>query len=371
MDNIIVDNLRMINSTNTQLRRLDVISSFVRLIGKRQVPLELLKKQIITWSVNAEKNIYSYSERNGLLTSNGKPTTAFKKYISLIKEIGVLKQLGSVVSLTTTGLILFSFLKNKDEYPSELSEEEKYYFLHILFSKDGDYLLLIIDLISSQNNNNKQNQLQEQFEKVLLERLESKILYSNKYAKMSLSEKRRIVTTEWQNAKSYSEHIIAPRLEWMIDLNIVTKLNGSYILTKRGEKFKMHLLTINGVNQISEINQFWIFNNSFNAYKSLDILSKNKISFNSLIKEKQIELIGEGILNVLNLFQSGNSLRVRLAPSLIFLSIYSLCYNNIVVEFQEIISLLKESFIFKGKIFQMKNAARITEGYITAKINIK
>ena len=122
IEGFIADDLRIINSTNTQLRRLEIISGFIKKIGRRQIPSELLKVLMIEWSLKVEKLFPEYVEKNGRLTINQKPTTAFQKYVSLMKEMGLIKQLGSVISLTTNGIVLFTLINENDEFSIKLSK---------------------------------------------------------------------------------------------------------------------------------------------------------------------------------------------------------------------------------------------------------
>lgn len=362
------DELRVINSTNTQLRRLEVISAFVRIIGKRQIPIELLKKQTLIWSFNVENEYPEYVKYNGKLTEKGKPTTAFNKYVSLIKEIGLIQQLGSVITLTTSGRILFHFIKDKNELSFELSTEERLFYLYILFNKDADYILLIIDMIVNNPEYTKQHQMQEDFKQALLLRLHAKSSFASRKTQMSVHEKIRVVSKEWKNAESYSEHIIAPRVEWLIDLGILKKNNGRVQLTDDGILFNMNCPKLQSTSSYSDINEQWLNNCAFSSFNLLFSDLGNTEDLNQLDRQEQVDLIGECLANVLNLFRSGSALRVRLHPSLVYTSIHSFCSKKVFVEFDQIITILKENFVHEGKLYQLKNAARITEGYIMVKI---
>jgi hypothetical protein len=368
--NIKVDGLRMISSTNTQVRRLEVISAITREIGRRMAPMELLKSKMIEWSFFLEANSSLYYSKNGKLTHDTEVTTAFPKYISLMKEMGIIHKLGSVISLTTNGHILNDLIKQSNQLSDVITKEEKLFYLYILFSKDADYLLLVLDMIKNEPLLSNQTQLQKKFEKSLLQRLKSKALFSERSTLMNIEEKRRVVSVEWLNSASYAEHIIAPRLEWLIDLNVLKKEDNRYLFTDEGEKFLESFLSLKENESVSDINNEWITEKAFSSFRYLFSDSMLLRDFKDLTNFEQNKIIGECLLISSNLFRSGSALRIGLQPSLIFSSIHSFYKENVVLEFKQLVEKVKQVFVYKGKQYQMKGAARITEGYITIKIEI-
>jgi hypothetical protein len=363
-----VDGLRTINSTYTQVRRLEIVSAITRKIAKNQIPLELLKSDMILWSHRLEKVSSIYAKKNGRLTIDGKVTTAFKRYINLMKEMGLIQQIGGVVFLTTLGLILLAFTKENNVQFGEVSYCERVFYLNLLFTVDCDYLLLVLDMLKEDPVQTSQSKLQEKFKKTLLLRLECKSKFANKEASSLIRDRILKVTNEWKKAESYSEHIIAPRLEWLIELNILIDTDNQYSFTREGMRFMNYFPNLVGNGHISDVNRLWNLEQAFNAFRTLAPNNKILRNWSDLNNHEQVKLIGQCLELSSKNFKSGSALRIGLQPSLIFSAIHSFCSNNIVVEFFEIVEKLKESIVFNRRLYQIKLAARQTESYIIIKL---
>ena len=177
-----------------------------------------------------------------------------------------------------------------------------------------------------------------------------------------------IVSNEWRNAESYSEHIIAPRLEWLIDLNILIKNEKHFILTPNGTDFVSKFPNINEIENIIDVNKNFLNQNRFNILTNLFLDANTYDVWESLNDSKQNEILGDCLLLFSKILKSGSALRIALEPSLLFSSIYLLCEKNVLVEFNEIIKKLQESFYYKNKRFKIKTSARMNEGYINIKL---
>jgi len=371
IEEFIVDDLRIINSTNTQLRRLEIISGFIRKIGRRQIPSELLKVLMIEWSIKLEKLFPEYAKKNGRLTINQKPTSAFQKYVFLIKEMGLIKQLGSVISLTTNGILLFTLINDNDELSIKLSKQEKLFYINLLITKDFDYTILVLNLLIKNSNLSNQTDLQKEFKSELIKRLNLKIDSANKQAQSKIHEKLMIVSNEWKNAESYSEHIIAPRLEWLLDLNIVDKKKNAFLITKSGFDFFNSFKKINKdeFQKITDTNKVFLYERKFSVFKKIIPNNDDYSMWSDIEIIKKEELLGESLNMFSKTLKSGSALRVVLEPSLLFTCIYIFVNYKIVIEFNEIIQKLKQSFLYGNKIYSVKTSARINEGYINIKLN--
>lgn len=364
-----IDDLREINSSHTTVRRLDVISQFVKKIGLRKVPKEILKKELIKWSSELEEVDQEYSKKRGKLVEKGKPTTAFEKYIKIMSDIGLITSLGHTLSLTRIGNVLYQFIDCKNDYDYKLIYSERLFYLYILLSKDADYFLLAVDIIASVGGKINQSESQKKFVNDIEIRLKEKRNFSSSQAKLKISEKLRVIKYDWQRAEVYAEHILAPRFEWLVDLGVVDthreKSNTYYKISRKGIHF---LSTIPNLNKtlIHDINQKWL-NNSF-FMSSLCLYEKNKvIEWKDCSVETQEEYLGEVLLKSYKLFSGGKALRIALAPFLIYSSIYLVSEKKIKIELIEILQKLENSFTFKNRIYKLFYAARINEGYISIK----
>ncbi|WP_111309603.1 hypothetical protein [Confluentibacter sediminis] len=371
MESIIIDDLREINSSHTTVRRLDVISQFVKKIGTRKVPKEILKKELIRWNIDLEKINEDYANKKGKLAEGNRPTSAFDKYVKIIEEMGLATSLGHTMSLTRIGNVLFQFIDFKAEFDYTLIYPERLFYLYLLLSKDADYFLLAADIIASADNKINQSDSQKKFVNDIEIRLNEKRNFSTSQAKLKISEKLRVVKYDWQRAEVYSEHILAPRYEWLVDLGVLDtykeKSSTYYKISQRGSMF---LTCIPIVNEtiIHDINQKWLNNLFFQS--TLSLYQNDKVTeWSDCTLEIQEKYLGEVLLKSYKLFSGGKALRIALNPFLIYSAIYLLSEENLKVELTDLMNRLENSFTFENRTYKLFNAARINEGYIS--INFK
>lgn len=358
-----VDDLRLVEGTNTQVRQLRIVSVLIATIGKSHLPIDILRSRMLKWSLSLEKVNPGYSGANGKLTESGKPTTAFPKYVELSESLGLISKVGQTLILTRFGILLKHFVDKSEIKDFRLSLYERAFYLYLLISKDADYILTIIHLIKTCENFIHQNEAQKQFEENFINRLKLKISYATSQAKSTIAEKKRIVQYEWRNTKKYSEHIIGPRLEWLNSLGLISMEKfGSktiYIFTDVGISFFNEFPKDSKLG-IIDINRTWLDKNFLHSIRFL--VSKNTIS-----NDKEI-LLQRYLLKAADLFGASNAFRIPIEVTFLFTSLSILIIHHKIIEFNEIKEALNSGIEVDGKLFGFKSAARTTEGYITIKL---
>lgn len=360
----LLDTLRELRKTNTQVRQLHILSLIVKKIGKRRVPLEIIKKKVFDWSNRIQYENKDYIKLNGRLTNNNVPTSAFSKYILFAEELGLITTLGGGVANTRLGLLLNVFLLEKNELDYNLIESEKLFFLFILLSKDSNYIILAASIVFEENTIN-QNDIQNKFKEALILRYKSLQNISKGKTISDISERLRIVSHEWKNAKSYSEHIIIPRLEWLKDLGVIKIQKDSskttYTLTDKGVDFMYRLLNY---NNLLYINQNWLLDNSFKAFSMLHGTNQY-VLWNELSPDLKTTLVGPILHDSYQKFSEGKALRIATFPTLLYTTINLIINKNVVVEFKELLEMLSNNLKYYKYTYHLKSAARENEGYIS------
>ncbi|MEO9257155.1 MAG: hypothetical protein ABI207_02165 [Crocinitomicaceae bacterium] len=121
-----------------------------------------------------------------------------------------------------------------------MDELDKLFFLEILLKEDYLYLSIILESIYIKKVIDAKS-LIENFQDLLIEKLNSKLVFEEFFkGNKGLSEikiiKKRVET--WKKPKVYLEHVIMPRLNWMVDLELITlRENNSISITPFGESF--------------------------------------------------------------------------------------------------------------------------------------
>jgi len=361
MDSFQVDDLRIIESTNTQVRRINVITAFILLIGKRQVPGEILKKELEDWSKKEAEENEKYKNATGKLTKNNDSTTAFPKYIQLLSSIRLVRITGNTLSLTKQGKFVYNVLKDARN-KKHLHLFEKIIYLDLFLRYDADIIICIYNILYGSKNPMNQKTVQKQFKSFLVDRLSSKLKYSTTHIKPKVAERRRIIQIQWEKPESYAEHFVAPRLEWMSDLGIVRKLNSgsntTYQMTVQGTKF---FNSFNVNNGFIDFTNEWYLNNFFH---------KSSILFEIDLKKSSIDRsqLGKLLMLSLNFVESSGSFKLPIRETLFYVSLSMLILHKTIIEISALIAMLEEDIIHDNQVFRIKPAARINEGYITVKL---
>jgi len=370
MKSIVVDNLRFIHSTHTLVRCLGILSKYVKTIGSNQTPKEILKQQLIHWSAELEGKSEEYKNHNGKLTNKKKPTTAFNKYVDLLEGLGLVTSFGHVLSNTRLGSLLSLFTKGKDDFDFPLNFQEKLFFLYLLIQKDADVIVVILQTLNKAVGPVNQAYMQMGFETSIEDRLQLKEKFATIQAKQMIREKLRVIQYEWTKPEVYSEHIIAPRLEWLADLGLVEMRkqagNTLYNISGKGEIFYKSLDDLQGY-EMKDINEDWLIHKAFACF-AVTLLDRSTISYwgNISLPERK-SIMKNYLLQTYKLFSTGGAMRMALYPSMLYISMKLLAEKGIVIEFKEIADELKETLTIDDKSFIIRPSPRLTEAYISVK----
>lgn len=370
MKNFVVDNIRFIKSTHTLVRCLGILSKYVKTIGSNQFPKEILKQQLIHWSAELEDKSEKYKNHNGKLTDRKKPTTAFNKYVDLLEGLGLVISFGHVLTNTRLGSLLSLFTKGKDDYDFPLNFQEKLFFLYLLMQKDADVIAVVLQTLNKAGGSVNQTYMQMHFETSIKDRLQKKEEFATIQAKQMIGEKLRVIQYEWTKPEVYSEHILAPRLEWLADLGIVEmrKQAGStlYNISGKGGIFYKSLDDLPGY-EMKDINEDWLIQKAFACF-AVTLLDETTISYwSSVSLSERKRIMKNYLMQTYRLFSTGGAMRMALYPSMLYIAMKLLTEKGIVIEFKDIADELKETLTIDDKSFIIRPSARLTEGYISVK----
>lgn len=365
-----VDGLRFISRLNTQVRTLVTVSQIVKILGTKSFPRQFLRESLQKWSAKEENISIEYKNHRGKVTKNGKPTSAFNHYLDFSVSLEVITiQNHSIIMNSRLGRLLNTFASEDKEIESQLNKTEKFFYLINLFHYDADVLLLTLKLLESYNIPVPQERLLNIFEEQLKQRLLLKQKYAYGKLQTTIHNKYHDIEYSWKNAKSYSKHIIPPRLEWLKDLGILTQTQKKswFQLTELGKCFYRSLPMLNDSKE-RDVNENWFKKNAMTSFASLILSERPLIFWRELDSEQQHKLLSPMLKNVFHLFDLEAIRRVSLYPSLLFISISLASKNNVIAELQELENRLKQGVTLEKKVFSARPTARLNEGYITLNI---
>ncbi|TXD53927.1 hypothetical protein [Polaribacter sp. IC063] len=336
--------------TNTKTRRLGYLNLIITLFeNSTYFPVSYLEKKIETISSSYNEDLLDYGISNkgddkGLikLTRNG---SSSKPYVRLLEELNLLTQINNSYILTKQSKIYFHLNKDqkkKNELKNifKLNELDKLFLLRQILISDTLYIWAIIDIMFI---------IQEPIDTMSIKKLFVNYIKNdlniiqhntnnNLVKKKNLELKKRI--SSWEKPIVYLEHIIEPRINWLLDLDIVILNNDAkskrYVLTKAGMNLFYKLSSVFGRNSSKELvlasyfeqNYFDSFNFIFELNKTSEILDKLKI-------EKYL-------LEAFKIFKTNAPNRIAASQGIDYVCFKSFLEDGVIIEFEELKKYLQE-----------------------------
>lgn len=370
-ESIISDDFRFINSLNTTARRLSVCTQIVKIISRQQLPKEIVKNSLISWSNNKEITDSIYNNSKGKITEKGKPTSSFDHYLNLCTELKLVSRFNQIYSSSKISSVLeyisteeISFIHSK----SDLTDLEGLFYFLIILKEDADGVLLIFNILNSLDGIASQKELLAKFKENFNIRLIAKQSTTNVKLNNDINEKMRALNYSWQKAEIYAEHLIIPRCEWLSDIGLLKiHKSGSKTLYEFNESSKklMALLPIIEGTNVYDINENWYYSKSAECFIESTLAVDDYKLFNDLIFSEKEKLIIEKIEEAKHVVQTSSTNRVPVFDTLLYIILKSLKSNNIITNFDELIILLRQGISFENKEYHIKEQARKNEGYIS------
>ncbi len=367
MEHSNIDGFRFIDHLQTTARQLRVFSAIVLQLNKRQLPRNLLEQLLINWSIIEEKRNEEYNISKGKITNNGIKTTSITYYLSISSSLGLIYRLNNMYVNSKVSKILYFFLKKQvDKKRIGLSLSEKIFYLYQLLMVDADGIILALEQLKEGKKNQKF--LQKNFKDSLSQRLLLKQKSAPLGIEAQISNKYKTINFIWRNSEKYAEHIIAPRYEWLSDLELVKIERDAkstfYNLSEKGNIFFESIPKLGTEENVRDINIDWINRSFFSTADNIFGDHPNTYFSKLDDKVKKIEL-GNSLELASMEIDSSASFKLPLYETYLFVCIEMLVKSKIVINFSEITDELESSFLYKAKHYKSNIASRTNESYIT------
>lgn len=318
---------------------------------------------MVDWSIKMSQSNDFYNNRKGKLTEAEKATTAFSHYLNLCESLNLVTSLNSIYACTRLTEILLSLESEKDG--KTLSIHQKIFFLYQLLTLDADGILLVLQMLKSSPNGLSQKELQKEFKASFNLRLTIKQDKSKDRVRSLISEQYRLLNYSWQNPEKYSEHLLVPRCEWLVELNLikVVKARGTnnYSLNEIGSLFFDSVPR----EEVSDINESWLRNHLFKSFDR--IYSGQRELFQNLSTKAKNDRLGSSLVKFKNVVKLSNTFRYPLTDSLLFISMHNFS-DNVIIEFEDILAELRLGFIYNGSQYSLNETGRANESYISIQL---
>lgn len=350
-------------STNTKVRRLGyfkILSLFFE--EKKTIPAFAINNKFEDYCLDYQKALETNTFNKGVVIKTKSGISA-KPYIDTARDLNLLNKINNVFN---TGKFFKVYQSLKGEYSKslnvfELSTFDKLYFLECILKNDYFYFSNLLELFFLENETTYSS-LISKYQGQLTERLED---YKKGNYKIKKLEKdfevilKRI--NSWEKPTIYLEHLLMPRINWMLDLGIINGSSNKFTISEVGLKLFKHLSIWNDINT-SKIISSDGFIDRFMIHLYDDCFNNEEQSnpIETIILEKIYEYIDESF----ELFKTLAPNRVTASQAVNYTKYKLYLADNIKVGYQYIINKLdaedQERFIFK---FQQQ----YNDGYIQKK----
>lgn len=251
-------------STNTKVRRLGyfkILSLFLN--ENKQIPTSNINKRFETFCLKFKDVLDNSAFNKGLIkeTKNG---ISAKPYLEMAIDIELLNKINNIL-YAGKSLKVYQALKNDYSTSSnifELTTFDRMYFLECILRYDYFYFSNLLELIYIEGKI-RYSKIVSEFQSKLIKSLEEYKKQNQHsfqgYKSPTYNTDRKVVSKldtilnrikKWEKAEVYLEHLIMPRLNWMLDFGIISFDNSKneYKIEKTGENLFRHLCIWNDIN---------------------------------------------------------------------------------------------------------------------------
>ncbi|MBN7813425.1 hypothetical protein J0A68_20890 [Algoriphagus sp. H41] len=240
-------------STNTKVRRLGyfkVLSWFVGEYGR--VPVFSMNKKFENFCLSYQSSLDINKYRRGLVVESRTGVSA-KPYIDVAVNMGLLTKINNLYHVGKNFKV-YQAVQNQfsvKENVFVLDDFDRLYFLERILKSDYLYFSNLLELIFIEEEI-EYSRLLDLFQGKLLSRLsefkESLYGYDIKVSREIAHLITRIKS--WDKPRVYLEHVLMPRLNWMLDLGLISNsFKTRYVLTNAGRKVFSHFAIWNDLNK--------------------------------------------------------------------------------------------------------------------------
>lgn len=357
----IFDNKKIpILTTNTKVRRLGyfkILSTF--LLDYKKIPSVFVNKKFENYCLEYKHSLESNVFNKGLIGETKSGISA-KPYLDTALELELVSKINNAFVIGKSFKVYQILQKKYSISPNVfvLSDFDKMYFLEKILRNDFFYFSNLLELIFIEENVTY-TFIVNKFQHQLISRLNE---YKQERKGVNNLETILKRIQSWEKPNVYLEHLIMPRLNWMLDFGILFENNKVYSITEIGERLFKNLSTWNDVNTDKVISpdsfldrfMVHIYDDCYNNSKN------NKPLEVDFILDKMYGYIKQSF----DLFKTLAPNRVTVSQAANYAKYMLYLNDNINVGYQFVLNKLSEK---EQDIFIFKYQDQYQDGYIQLK----
>lgn len=240
-------------STNTKARRIGyfkVLSLFFD--DNKKIPANSVNKRFENYCLRYKAVLEDNRFKKGLI-SETKSGISAKPYIDIANELDFLNKINNIF-YAGKSFKVYQVLQNEFIHSDNifsLTEFDKLYFLEHILKNDFFYFVNLLELIFIEEKISY-SQIIKKYQIQLINCLED-------YKRLNSFENRKVINNldtilsrikKWERPDVYLEHLIMPRLNWMLDFGIIVEKEANeYLITEIGIKLFKHFSIWNDINE--------------------------------------------------------------------------------------------------------------------------
>lgn len=237
--------------TNTKTRRLGylkILSNF--LTENKKTLINSIYKKFEKYCAKYASNLEYNQYKKGLI-SETKTGISAKPYIDISEGFGILNKITTMFYPSKSFRVYQSLQMQYSQTTNifQLSDFDKIFFLECILKTDYFYFKNLLEILYV-NENVSYSFLVNSFQSQILKSLNN-LRQANVYGDRNLLINIETIINrieKWEKPLVYLEHILMPRLNWMLDFGMLTEKSNEFEINKKGIKLFQHLCIWNDIN---------------------------------------------------------------------------------------------------------------------------
>lgn len=360
---------RALDGTNTKTRRLAYLTAVTVMLHPEGFSERQLLHRLAQWGKEHQRHLNNYWVQTGEITSTH-PNSSGMRYLQLAMKMELIVPIAGVYRVTRTGSVLAALLRHYaiNENPFVLNAVEKIFYTYHLLRTDADILLTITDSIT-RHNDISLNQLQRNFQDDFLRRIEQKIsVIPDDTIKQYLIERRTEISIGWKVPERYAEHIVPPRLNWLLDIGMLDILmfkQHRYVLNPSAAMFLSNLPQLSDA-QVYDVTTIWLSAAFWSSIACMLWDAQTLSDWEAVDEHEQVRLMTALLQDTFSSFRSTFVTKVSLSQALMYMCVRALLDHRIVVSPSQLQEWLSPSRVLNGRRYNVRFSSRENESYVLA-----
>lgn len=352
----------------TQVRRLRYFQVMCSALRKSGFPIDVLQRISTEWAQDHIDDVKTYVSPSGEIraSTTDKPSQSFRFYYGALVRLGLAHEFSGLVTNSRIGAVLKHLPiggKKAGSNPFFLSVGEKALFLFVLIEQDADYFLTVLRQVAMAPGETLAY-YQGEFQGAYISRLSSRLSEAHDSRYIGEIQDARQRANDWRAPKRYSEDIVPTRINWLIDLEMVSVGSNrgraaTYNLTAGGDAFRQSMIA--GI-EYDDVADDW--HQSAFVHTCTQAFKNNAQPWNTISEDARVQYATECLEICRKHF--GSSLLPRLPADQTFLysCLYLLLVRSVAVEVGELKSWIGYERQLGVMRVGYRKSARVYESYV-------